>query len=391
MSPSGSMRDRFLDIWQLMLLPVARGSSLTGQNRGHNRVVNAGLHALIIKWSASTCGGSSWAWTAQTDRHRMQKRLGAGLPTECNHPSAERVPCYFAFGLRVRSELALPELGALRPDDDLGPAIDIRLGSVPLALPSARYSSPAFQVGDDDYLLTVSRVARYRVRGGREIIIEPAAKSSERNVRLFLLGTALGVLCHQRGLLPLHASAIEVDSRAVAFTGPSGTGKSTLAAHFHVRGYRVLCDDVCVVSFDDSGRPLAWPGLPRLKLWRDAVTAFGRDPDAFDRVYDEIDKYYLVMEEDARRDPVPLARLYVLQEVLDPAERIRPLTGTEAVDAVMSNTYRGSVAAMMGRAMPHFRQCTSLVRHARVFAAGRRWGFHVFAEEAAELVRHGAA
>ncbi len=105
--------------------------------------------------------------------------------------------------------------------------------------------------------------------------------------------------------------------------------------------------------------------------------------------HDELDKYHLPMEGDAGRDPIPLARLYVLGEALDPAERIRALTGTEAVDAVMSNTYRGRLVPLMGRAMPHFRQCTSLVGHTRVFAVGRRWGFDVFAREADELVRHG--
>src|SRR5258708_39789946 len=84
----------------------------------------------------------------------------------------------------------------------------------------------------------------------------------------------MGAIFHQRGLLPLHANAIEVGGQAVAFVGPSGAGKSTLAAYFRDRGYRVLCDDVWVVSFGSDGEPLAWPGVPRVKLWGDALAAF---------------------------------------------------------------------------------------------------------------------
>ena len=43
-----------------------------------------------------------------------------------------------------------------------------------------------------------------------------APGASSRNVRVFLLGSAFGALLHQRGLLPLHANAVEVDGRAVA-------------------------------------------------------------------------------------------------------------------------------------------------------------------------------
>src|SRR5258708_9269606 len=96
----------------------------------------------------------------------------------------------------------------------------------------------------------------------------------------------MGAIFHQRGLLPLHANAIEVGGQAVAFVGPSGAGKSTLAAYFRDRGYRVLCDDVCVVSFGSDGEPLAWPGIPRIKLSGRALAALVRRVCDLERVFD---------------------------------------------------------------------------------------------------------
>ena len=75
----------------------------------------------------------------------------------------------------------------------------------------------------------------------------------DANIRLYLLGSAMGVLLHQRGLLPLHANAVEIDGKAFAFMGASGSGKSTLAAWFHDHGYRIIADDVCAVRFETEG------------------------------------------------------------------------------------------------------------------------------------------
>jgi hypothetical protein len=301
-------------------------------------------------------------------------------------PDARRKPSYFVFGLRVRSELALPELEPMATDDGCEPDVEIRLDALAPALASVRHATATMQIGDGDCLVTVTKVARYRVRNGTEIIIDPAAGSSERNVRLFLLGTALGALCHQRGLLPLHASAIEAGGRAIAFMGPSGAGKSTIAARLQSRGYRVLCDDICVVSFDADGRAVAWPGLPRLKLWGDAVTALGRNAAAFDRVHDDMEKFLLPLKSGTGRDAMPLARLYLLQEDgLGLDESVRPLTGAQAVDAIMANTYRGGLVAPMGRSAAHFMQCTSVVKQVGVYAIDRRAGLDAFSGHADAL------
>jgi len=63
-------------------------------------------------------------------------------------------------------------------------------------------------------------------------------------VRLYLLGSAWGALCYQRDLLVLHASAVRVDGRAVAFCGRPGMGKSTLAAWLAESGHALVSDDL---------------------------------------------------------------------------------------------------------------------------------------------------
>jgi hypothetical protein len=296
---------------------------------------------------------------------------------------------YFVHGLHLRSELALPELrrhGAAHAD---APIVDIRIGSTGDGLDGPRHIGPTFQVGHDDYLLDIEEVAKYRVTKGNEIVIDPSPNGATRDVRVFLLSTVFGALCLQRGLLPLHASAVEVDGRCIAFAGRSRAGKSTLAAFFGKRGYRILCDYLCILNVDGSRPPLAWPGAPRIKLWRDAVMEMGHDPERLDRVRNGLEKYQVPVEDGAVDGALPLARIYALHEASLPVEpAIERLSGTACFDRVLNSTYRSHLVAPMGRAQAHFAQCAALARSVPVFAAGRRWGFESFAEQAEALERH---
>ena len=296
---------------------------------------------------------------------------------------------YFAFGLRITSQLRLPELAALPGTPDASCDLTIRSASLPASLPGTDAPSGRLQVVGDQALLTVDKVARFGIRGGREIAVDPFPDASERNVRLFLLGSAFGVLCHQRGLMPLHANAIVVNGQAIAFAGRTGIGKSTLAAHFQAEGYDVLCDDVCVISFDDSGRPLAWPGLPRLKLWRDSAETFGHDSDKLERAVDGFDKFHVPLAATAAAGPYPLARVYILGDPADGGETsIDRLTALEAVRSIVTNTYRKIYLRPMGLTRANLLQAAALVQRADVFSARRRRGFDLLAGEAARLECH---
>jgi len=72
----------------------------------------------------------------------------------------------------------------------------------------------------------------------------------------------------------MHASAVVLkDGRAVAFCGPSGRGKSTLAAAFYRAGHHLVTDD-CLLLKNDDGVVSAVPAYPSLRLWPDSVARF---------------------------------------------------------------------------------------------------------------------
>ncbi|MDB5692731.1 MAG: hypothetical protein JWO81_1794 [Alphaproteobacteria bacterium] len=290
---------------------------------------------------------------------------------------------YAVFGLRIGSEIALEELP--RAEGDGEAQVDIRLGETG----ADAEGIAGYSVSDAGTLLRVPDVGRFLIRDGREILVEPAAGASDRNVRLFLLGSALGALLHQRGLLPLHANAIEMDGRAVAFSGHSGAGKSTIAAWFHDRGHRILSDDVCVIGFDETGRALAYPGIPRLRLWREALEASGRAAGEYDRSFDALDKYDVPSERRAPA-PLPLAAIYLLRQAEEGTgvPSIERLQGVDSVETLISNTYRGAYLKTIGRTGEHLAACLRVARIVPIFRAARLWGFDRFEDQALRLDAH---
>ncbi|MEM6907873.1 MAG: hypothetical protein AAF494_04270 [Pseudomonadota bacterium] len=96
---------------------------------------------------------------------------------------------------------------------------------------------------------------------------------SDSEIALFLLGSAWGALCYQRGFLVLHASAVLHESKVHAFCGEPGAGKSTIAAALSDEGLQFFADDVLMVSpsvLDGKETVSGHIGPQGPKLWEDA-------------------------------------------------------------------------------------------------------------------------
>lgn len=256
----------------------------------------------------------------------------------------------FLAGLRVASDLPLSELVPWTGDDR--PAdLEIRLGTVPERLEAPVFEGPLLQVGADGTCrFAIETVAAYLVEGGRRITVQPWQAADAPDVRVFLLGSVFGFLCHQRGLLPLHAGCLMIDGNAVAIAGEAGTGKSTLTAAFLRRGFRMLADDVTVLDTTASGGPLALPSFPRIKLWRDAMGGLGYAMAGVERIRADMEKFQVPTDAVFEAAPSPLAAVVHLKVVTDERhEELERLHGFGAIDALTDNVYRRAAAIRMGR------------------------------------------
>lgn len=253
---------------------------------------------------------------------------------------------YFAHGLNIESEVPLPELSPGISGGDL----QIRLGKVdpPDGLAETRR---AVSGTADQLNILWSGVGGISIRGGQEIVVDPAPAVDEKSLRLIILGPALGIALIQRGLPVFHASCVASSSGAVAFAGPKGSGKSTMAVALHRNGYDLVTDDI--LSIDNAmGKLLAKPSFPQSKLWPDSVEAMGEAIESMPLLHPDYDKRVRPVSQGFAKAPVPLRCLFLLGISED--IEIAPLPPTEAWLGTMPHWYGaqfdGDLLRMLGAA-----------------------------------------
>ena len=278
---------------------------------------------------------------------------------------------YIAYNLGICSALPLPELqisAESRAD------VLILLGRVDWSPPprASGEEEPSFEIWSGTAYFSWAQLGRFRVREGREIIIDPDLGVDERILRLPLLGTIFAVLLHQRGHLVLHASAAAIEGEAVIFLGNKGRGKSTMAATLYGRGHHLIADDVVSITID-NGRPMVLPGFPQLRLCPGAPAAsLGDDQRILPELVDGYEKRGRPVTDRFARKPLPIKRIYVLG--LGPVSMLKLLDPQAALLMLIANSYMARFGKQLlhgPEASTHLRQCTALLMQIPVYRLER--------------------
>lgn len=261
---------------------------------------------------------------------------------------------YHAFGLNISSAFVLPPLHfALK--DDLA-HVTIQKGAVPEnGLVKPNRATPFFQSAKDMLWLNVPDIARFLVCDGNSIIVDAYPGSDEQSIRLYLLGSCMGAILHQRGVLVMHGNAVRFGDQCVVFVGHSGAGKSTLAAAFHQRGHEILADDVCAI--DAEGRVA--PSFPQLKLWQDAAKKLEINTDELNRIRLQVEKFAFQLDKPAM-EHLPVAAIYILNNHNQDEFEIETITGMQKFNPLKNNTYRMGYLDGLGLKAEHLGLCSKL-------------------------------
>lgn len=298
---------------------------------------------------------------------------------------------YRVYGLAVASDLALPELAACLHD---GPAdLRIRIGEAPAQLDGVQHQSWWFQANANACLITVAGLFRLWIRDGRDITVDVLAQPDGRPVRaadmrLYLLGSAMGAALHQRGLLPLHVSAVRAPNGIWAFTGPSGAGKSTLSATLHLRyGLPLVSDDVSALRLD-APQPVVFPGPRKLKLWQDAAEHLRCDPGSLVQDLSGTPKYQLYLGDgDGGGGGGPLHALVLLEPSSEPiTPRLEKLSGVSAFDVCLTAVYRPYMADWYRPRQAVMADLLALCSRIEVYRFRRHWSLDAMDEQLTPLL-----
>jgi hypothetical protein len=280
---------------------------------------------------------------------------------------------YAVHGLTIASELELPELELLTGDLSVPADVKVRVGRL-LSAAGAPANGLDFVTTERGELLALpDRGGQIVVGPECQVTVEIADHADAALARLFLFGSVFGLICHRRGLLPLHASAVAIGSKAIAFCGAPGMGKSTLAAFCVDAGARLVADDILVVGVDSRNRAMANPGMPKLKLWRDALELLEQNTEGMTRDWARAEKFHVAAGEHMVAEPVQLTQVFVLEvDENAGAGRITPLSGGAAVAELIQHTYRPEYLDRAHRRAPHFAECARLAGLMKVASLKRR-------------------
>ncbi len=288
------------------------------------------------------------------------------MPKMDNFISQACCHSYHVYGLTLGSNIKIPGLDAEKVDSQTND-IEINMGFFPkdindlIAHPSAKYYlEPSYKKeAFPDLIIKTLADGRYfyfSYEYGVEFVLDKSASIVWgkwitplvlEDASLYLLGPILGFMLRLRGITCLHASGIVADGKAFALTGPSGVGKSTLAASFAAAGHPVLTDDVLPLT-TINGLIHAHSGYSRLRLLPNSFENLQELPDNLPLLAPGWDKCYLDLASDSfelHKTSAVLKIIYIIDWNSDNTSypSIATLSRTAAVPRLAANTYRNEL------------------------------------------------
>ena len=282
---------------------------------------------------------------------------------------------YQAYGLTIASSVEIPALRSAVLNNVIHPDVYFQIG-----VPPPEWAAQALELrgkplptdrpagtSPDSFKLTEHGEGRFFQLaygdGTRFLVDERATRIwgeagpglTDGDVFVYLLGPVMGFVLRRRGRAPLHASSVVIGDRAVALVGMPGAGKSTTAAMLALRGWPVLCEDICSLQETD-GEIHVLPGYSWICLWPESVNMLYGSPDALPLIVAGWSKRYLALDGGHCKFSTassPLKAIYFLAarsgEAAAPC--LKPITRREAVPLLAQNTYMNYLLSNEQRAV----------------------------------------
>ncbi len=281
--------------------------------------------------------------------------------------------------------LALPGGWPTAPTDK--PDVRVCVGIVPDDPTLPDYQGPTWRLVGKRFYLEISGLVRLMADDGRMIVAEPLSDATEADIAPFILSTGFAAILHQRRVLAFHAATVAWRGRAIVLCGPTGAGKSTLAAALCRAGAGFVGDDIAPIHND--GVPIVWPDGRQHRLWADAIEHMALAARQGPPIREHMRKYHVAPSatQSEARDALPLAAIILLRtrETTAPPEppRIERLNLVDAAPLLRKEVYRASLARHMGHDALLFAQIATLLGRVPVFRLERAFDFKHLDESAA--------
>lgn len=286
---------------------------------------------------------------------------------------------YISFGISIRSGIELP---AFVPSQEelLTPPIYVTEGKTPEVLvEKALMTKPFATFNENEFLYNVPNVARYYVRQGSHITIEPLG-GHWSEILLFFYSNCMAAALFQRNIIPFHVSGVFLEKeKVILFAAPSRTGKSTTSVKLQEKGYGPFTDDTAVL-FVENGKCFAQASYPMIRLWQNSIVnqaVLEEQEKQSIRTDIELDKFGFLFHEQFVSHKVEVAGIVFLDAEGD-AMKTEKLKPAVAMQHLGNNIYRKQWLNGMKKHLIQFQLLTSITNAIPAWNAYRPKGEETF-------------
>ena len=198
-------------------------------------------------------------------------------------------------------------------------------------------SKSCLEVSDDKFFIDIANIAQFLVQGGIKITIKPYIDRDNALIRLYLEGTILAALLHQRGHMSFHGTSFNYANRSILLCGVSGAGKSSVSAAFCQNGARLISDDVSPVRMVGTDYFIL-PLKSDIKLWKESMQKLNLTSAGLNSIGGTYEKYYFPTEK--MQSEQKLDQIVILGKHGKKCFEVNELTGMDKFNVLRKHIYR---------------------------------------------------
>lgn len=271
---------------------------------------------------------------------------------------------YHAFQLRIHSHFSLPGFKKLKNSQEAD--VEIVKTSVIPAIEPKITTAICFHINEEEILISLPKIARILLSRGEKVSVFVLDKTKQCAISLFLINQVLPLLTMQRGNPVLHAGLVEVNGKAIAIAGHSGSGKSVLCAQLDQKSYPVLADECCVLSMTPDKGIIAFGASDYLQLWENSFNKPELDQRKGTPVRKGLNKFFYHTVT-PKPHSLPLHAVIILTRHSNSMTKIRRLTKKAALIELLQHSLHTAPLKGTELSKQAFTACSNIAQNIPVF------------------------